>query len=187
MFALQTGGYPGGQAEYVRVPFADMTCLPLPDEVSDEKALMLADVACTGYHATELGEVQEGDTVAIWGLGPIGLLAARAAQLKGAARIIGIDKIPERLQMARDTLQIDTIDFSDEKVVDRVFQMCPKGVDVAIEAAGFRFAKTVTHRVERAVGMETDTADIISECVTCLRKFGRLSLIADYMGFANVS
>lgn len=179
-----TGGIPGGQAEYVRVPFADVNCLKIPEEVTDEQALFLTDVVPTAYHGTELGSVGEQDTVGIWGLGPIGLMTARWCQIRKAKRIIGIDCIPERLKLAQ-SLGIETINFKEQKVYDTIRAMCPYGVDVAIECAGFDYPKTMTHKVEMAVGLETDTSDIISEMFACVRKFGRVSIIGVYMGFAN--
>ena len=111
-----TGGVPGGQSQYVRVPFADVNCLVLPDNVPDDKGLYLSDIIPTSFHGTELAEVKEGSTVAIWGLGPIGQLTARWAQIKGAKKIIGIDNVPERLAVAQNILGIDIINFSKEKV-----------------------------------------------------------------------
>jgi len=180
-----TGGVPGGQAEYVRVPFADMNCLPVPDDLSDEKVLFLSDIVPTAYHATELGQVKLGDTVAIWGLGPVGLLVARWCQLRGASKIVGIDCVPERLNLAATKLSIDVINFKEQDVCKTLLQLIPGGVDCSIEAAGFEYAKTLLHKVERAVGLETDTADILSECIYCTRKFGRVSIIGVYSGYCN--
>jgi len=180
-----TGGVPGGQAEYVRVPFADFNCLPIPDSVPDEKALYLSDVVPTAYHATEMGKVGKGDTVAIWGLGPVGLMTAQWAKLRGASRIIGIDQVPERLRLAKEHLGIEVINFREVEVYKELPKLVPNGVDVSIEAAGFEYAKTILHKIERAVGLETDTADILSECIQSVRKFGRVSIIGVYSGYAN--
>jgi len=180
-----TGGVPGGQAEYVRVPFADVNCLAIPDDVPDEKALYLSDIIPTSYHAAELGDVQQGNTVAIWGLGPIGLLAARWCQLRGASRVIGIESVPERLELAQKFLGITTIDFKKEDVVKSVLQMYPDGVDVVIECAGFEYATTLKHKVEMAIGLETDTADIFEQMFKVVRCFGKVSVIGVYTGYAN--
>lgn len=134
-----TGGVPGGQAEYVRVIFADFNCLPIPDEVPDEQALYLSDVIPTSYHGTELAEVKEGSTVAIWGLGPIGLFTARWCQIKGASRIIGIDRVQDRLNVARNVLQIETIDYKEHDTIKTLRKMFPQGVDCVIECAGFEY------------------------------------------------
>jgi len=179
------GGYEGGQAEYVRVPLADNTCLKIPDSVPDEKALFLSDIVCTGWHANELGEVKSGQTVAIWGLGPVGLMAAMWAKFRGATTVIGIDQIPHRLELARQQLNIDTIDFSKENVSKRLEQLVPGGPDVVIEAAGFRYTKGLKHTVERKIGLELDTPEILTECIMCVRKGGNVSIVGDYFGNAN--
>jgi len=180
-----TGGTPGGQAEYVRVPWADVNCLPIPDNVSDEQALYLSDVIPTAYHATEFGNVQKGSTVAIWGLGPIGIIAARWAQIRGASRIIGIDCVAERLRVARDVLKIETINFKEQDTVKTIFEKVPGGVDCSLECAGFEYSTSITHKVERALMLETDTADIWAEMIYATRKFGYISVIGVYSGYAN--
>jgi len=180
-----TGGTPGGQADYVRVPWADVNCLPLPADVPDEKALYLSDVIPTAYHSCEFANVQKGSTVAIWGLGPIGLIAARWAQIRGASRIIGIDCIEERLRTAREVLKIETINYKEEDTVKGIFQRVPGGVDCSLECAGFEYPKTMLHKVEIALSLETDTADILTEMITATRKFGNVSIIGVYSGFAN--
>lgn len=134
-----TGGVPGGQAEIVRVPFADFNCLPIPDDVPDEKALYLTDVVPTSYFGVDRAGVKEGDTVAIWGLGPIGLLAARWCQIRKARRIVGIDSVKERLDIARNVLNIETINFKEQKTVKTLLEWFPTGVDCAIECAGFEY------------------------------------------------
>jgi len=180
-----TGGTPGGQSDYVRVPWADVNCLPLPADITDEQGLYLSDVIPTAYHATEFGNVQEGSTVAIWGLGPIGLIAARWAQIRGAKRIIGIDCVEERLRTAREHLKIETINFKEEDTVKTLFAKVPGGVDCSLECAGFEYPNSTLHKVERALQLETDTADILTEMMTATRKFGNISIIGVYTGFAN--
>lgn len=180
-----TGGVPGGQAEYVRVPFADVNCLAIPSDVSDEKALYLSDVIPTSYHGCEIGRVREGSTVAIWGLGPIGLLQARWCQLLGAKRIIGIDCVPERLDVARKILSIETINFKEEDTKKTLLQMVPEGVDCALEAAGFDYAKSTLHKVEVFLNLETDAGDILSEMIYCTRKGGTVSIIGVYNNTVN--
>ncbi|EFJ27195.1 hypothetical protein SELMODRAFT_231782 [Selaginella moellendorffii] len=169
------GGIPGSQAEFVRVPFADVNCYKIPDEVPDEKALYLSDVLCTSYHAVMLaGGVKAGESVAIWGLGPIGLCAARWCQIMGASKVIGIDFVKERLEVAEKKLGITVIDRNSVKdVPKRIFELVPGGVDASIEAAGFRFPVSILHKVERTVGLETDTADILNELFLATRKWGR--------------
>jgi len=146
-----TGGFPGGQAEYVRVPKGSVNLLPIPNSVPDEKALFLSDIIPTSYHCVVDTGVTEGDIVAIWvgqlrcicfftdipsyqGLGPIGMCAAQWAKLKGASRIIGIDKVPERLALARIKLGVETLDFTEHKdVPKRLLELAPGGVDVALD------------------------------------------------------
>ena len=183
------GSYDGSQAEYVRVPFADTNCFPIPDEVPDEKALYMSDVLCTALHAAEMGEVSRGDTVAIWGLGPIGLCTARWCQIRGAKRIVGIDYVPERLALASSQLGIEVVDrknFGSKQVTDMLMQMEPKGFDVCIEAVGFRFPVGFVHKAARSLNLETDTPEIIDECLTCMKPYGHLSIPGDYAGYANM-
>jgi len=180
-----TGGVAGGQAEYVRVPFGEVNLLPIPDKLTDEQVLFLSDVVPTAYHGTELADVKAGSTVAIWGLGPVGLMAARWCQIRGAKTVIGIDCVPERLRLASLHMKIDTINFKEQKVVDTIFKLVPGGVDCAIECAGFEYASTLIHKVERALSLETDTADILEQCFNAVRKFGNVSIIGVYTGYAN--
>jgi threonine dehydrogenase-like Zn-dependent dehydrogenase len=180
-----TGGVPGGQAEYVRVPFAEFNCLPVPDEVPDEKALFLSDIIPTSYFGVDLADVKEGETVAIWGLGPIGLLTAAWCKIRKAGRILGIDCVQERLDMAAKVLNIETIDFHKDTTTKRIAELFPCGVDCAIECVGFDYAKTWKHKIEMALSLETDSADIFTEMFRCVRKFGRVSVIGVYSGTTN--
>jgi threonine dehydrogenase-like Zn-dependent dehydrogenase len=138
-----TGGVPGGQAEIVRVPFAEFNCLPVPDDVPDDKALYLSDVIPTSYHGVDAAEVKEGDTVAIWGLGPIGLLVARWCQIRKAGRIIGIDCVKERLDLAKNVLGIEVINFKKQNTMKTLLEWFPTGVDCTIECAGFEYVNPI--------------------------------------------
>lgn len=182
------GNVPGSQAEFVRVPFADVNCFKVPDDVPDEKALYLSDVACTSLHAVEMGEVKEGDTVVIWGLGPIGLCAAKWCKLRGARRVIGIDSVSNRLELAEGTVGIEVLNrggISSSDVVSTLQSIVPGGADVCIEAVGFRFDMSLMHKVQRTVGLEANTPETISECFQVARPFGKVSIIGDYVGYAN--
>ncbi|KAI9817702.1 MAG: hypothetical protein M1832_004596 [Thelocarpon impressellum] len=180
------GGFAGGQAEYVRCPFADVNLLKVPDAIPDEKALFLSDIIPTAYHSTVCAEVGEGKSVAIWGLGPVGLYAAKWAKLAGARRVICIDSVPERLAMAKDRLGCEIIDFTVKTdVVAAIYELEPEGVDCAIDAAAFRYTKGVLHTVQRAVGFETDSAEVVNEALRATRKFGHISLVADYAATTN--
>jgi threonine dehydrogenase-like Zn-dependent dehydrogenase len=179
-----TGGYDGGQAEYVRVPLADVNCLRIPDSLPDDKVLFLSDIACTSYHATELGEVTPGKTVCIWGAGPVGLLTAQWCRVRGAKRVISIDNDETRLNLAKK-LGAEPLNFSQVDVTKWILENVPNGPEVCIECAGFRFPKTTTHKVETLAHLETDAADIINEMVKTCQKAGNISMIGDYFGYAN--
>jgi len=181
-----TGGFPGGQAEYVRVPKGNVNLLPIPDSVPDEKALYLSDILPTSYHAVVDTGVEKGDVVGIWGLGPIGMYAVKWAQLKGASRVIGIDRVPERLEFARQKLGIETIDFSQDKdVTKKIYELVPRGLDAAIDCGTFHEPKSILHKVQKTLMLETDSPETINEMLFAVRKMGRVGLIAAYAGFAN--
>lgn len=180
------GGFAGGQAEYVRAPFADANLLKVPEDIPDEKALFLSDIIPTSYHSTVCAEVGKGKSVAIWGLGPIGLYAAKWAKLAGASRVIGIDSVPERLAVAKEKIGCDVIDFSKQTdVVNAIYELEPEGVDCSIDAAAFRYTKGILHTVQRAVGLETDSSEIVNEALRATKKFGTISLVADYAATTN--
>ncbi|TBU48185.1 GroES-like protein [Dichomitus squalens] len=180
-----TGGFPGGQAEYVRVPKGNVNLLPIPDDVSDERALYLSDVLCTAYHCVMDTGVQEGDTVGVWGLGPIGLCASKFSQLKGAKRVICIDRVPERLKKAEE-LGFDTIDFSKHTdVIKRLQEICPGGLDVALDCGTFHQPKSMLHKIEKALMLETDVSEIVNEMIMSVKKGGRCGIIAAYVGYTN--
>ncbi|KAI9819133.1 MAG: hypothetical protein M1827_007289 [Pycnora praestabilis] len=180
------GGFAGGQAEYVRAPFGDTNLLKVPDSVPDEKALYLSDIIPTSYHSTVCADVSEGKSVAIWGMGPIGLFAAKWSKLAGARRVIAIDNVPERLALAKDSIGCDVINFDTQKdVVSAIYELESEGVDCAIDAAAFRYTKGILHTVQRAIGLETDSSEIVNECLRSVRKFGSISLVADYAALTN--
>ena len=149
--------------------------------------MLVADVLCTSYHGCDLAEVKEGDVVAIWGAGPIGLATAMWAKHLGARRVIVIDKIADRLRVAREKLGCDTLNYeaSSEDVVTRLAALVPGGPDVCIECAGSRYAKSWTHAVMKAVKLETDAGDTLSEIMRACRKGGRVALIGDFIGWVN--
>jgi len=181
-----TGAFEGGQAEFIRVPIADVNLLPVPPSISDEKVLFLSDIACTGWHANELSGVTKGQTVAVWGCGPVGLMSMMWAKFRGAKRVIGIDNIPYRLNIAKEKLGVEVINFNEIKDVwKHLKEIVPGGPDVAIDAVGFRYSKSLGHKLEKAVGLETDVGDVVTEAVFALRKMGNISLIGDYFGYAN--
>jgi len=181
-----TGGFPGGQAEYVRVPKGNVNLLPIPDSVPDEKALFLSDILPTSYHAVVDVGVKSGDVVGIWGLGPIGQCAARFALMKGASRVIGIDKVPARLQFARENSGIETIDFSEHTdIVKRIQELVPGGLDIAIDCGTFHEPKSLLHKVEKMLMLETDVSETVNEMITSTKKMGSCGIIAAYAGYTN--
>ncbi|CAF1058167.1 unnamed protein product [Didymodactylos carnosus] len=181
-----TGGWDGGQAQYVRVPFADSNTLLVPDSLPDEKVLFLSDILPTGWHATEMGEVSKGQTVAIWGCGPVGMLAALSAQYKKAGRVILIDNEQYRLDYAKKHLPgIETINFSKRSTLEQLKEMVPNGPDVAIEAVGFHYSRTTAHKAQMLVGLETDPSEMLNEMIMAVRKGGIISIVGIYVGTTN--
>ncbi|KAK0750583.1 chaperonin 10-like protein [Schizothecium vesticola] len=183
------GGYAGRQAEFVRVPLADNNLMKLPDSVPDEKGLYLSDVLPTSYHAVNHTGVKEGDNVAIWGLGPISFMACYWAKKRGAKRVIGIDN-NWRTEYAKAKIPgVETINFEllkgDETVPTKIHEMVPGGVDISIDATGGEYGKGFVHKMELATGMEQDTSEMVNEAIYATRKFGRVGIIADYVGFTN--
>jgi threonine dehydrogenase-like Zn-dependent dehydrogenase len=182
------GGYAGGQAEYVRVPMADVGALKVPDSLSDEQALFLTDIFPTGYMAAENCNIQPGDTVAIWGAGPVGLFAAKSAWLLGAGRVIVIDSVDGRLRKAERDCQAETIDRREKDVLDALDEMTAgRGPDACVDAVGMEAhgATVVDHVLDRGmqlVGMQTDRPAVLRECMLACRKGGTLSIPGVYGG-----
>jgi len=179
------GGVAGCQAEYVRVPFADVNLLKVPENLPDEKVLVLADILCTGWHANEKAQVGAGDKVCIWGCGPIGLMAAYLAKFRGAKRIICIDNVPYRLEIASEVIGVETINFDEVDVKKRIAELIPGGPDCCLDCVGFRFPKSWTHWFLSSMKLETDAIDVVEEMIYSARKCGRLALIGDYFAYAN--
>ncbi|RVU18176.1 zinc-dependent alcohol dehydrogenase [Methylobacterium oryzihabitans] len=185
-----TGGYPGGQAEYLRVPFADATHIKVPHGVSDETLLFLSDILPTGWQGAVQCDIQPEDTVAIWGCGPVGQMAIRSAILLGAKRVIAIDRVPERLAMARAG-GAETIDFSQDNVVSRLNDMTGgKGPEKCIDSVGLEAHATgsldsMYDRVKQAMMLETDRAHVLREMIYVCRPAGVLSVPGVYGGLLD--
>ncbi|WP_445501343.1 zinc-dependent alcohol dehydrogenase [Microvirga sp. G4-2] len=185
-----TGGYPGGQAEYLRVPFADATHIKVPDGIPDEKLLFLSDIFPTGWQAAVQCDIQPDDTVAIWGAGPVGQMAIRSAVLLGARQVVVIDRVPERLAMAEAGGAI-TINFDEESVVERLNELTNgKGPEKCIDAVGMEAhaAGTVDamyDRVKQAAMMETDRPHVLREMAYVCRPAGTLSIPGVYGGLLD--
>jgi threonine dehydrogenase-like Zn-dependent dehydrogenase len=184
------GGYAGGQAEYLRVPYADVGPLKVPAGMSDEQALFLSDIFPTGYMAAEFCNIQGGDTIAIWGCGPVGQFAIRSAFLLGAERVIAIDTVPERLAMARAGGAI-TLDFKEEDIYDRIMALTKgRGADACIDAVGTEADSTasfdsVLDRIKVATFMGTDRPHVLRQAIHCCRNFGTVSIVGVYGGFLD--
>jgi threonine dehydrogenase-like Zn-dependent dehydrogenase len=184
------GGYAGGQAEYVRVPFADVGPLRIPDGLTDEQVLPIADVLATGYMAAEACDIQSGDTVAVWGAGPVGQMAIRSALHLGAARVIAIDAVPERLAMA-ERHGAETINYTQQRnVVDALKEMTAgRGPDACIEAVGMeslgRSVDALYDRVKQAMRLETGRPHALREAIQACRKGGTVSIAGVFVGLVD--
>ena len=188
-FSHMLGGYAGGQAEFLRVPFADVGPLKIEnDSLSDEQELFLSDIIPTGYRAAEKCGIEEGDTVAVWGCGPVGQFTIQSAWMLGAGRVIAIDRVPERLAMATQHGKAETINFDDEKVYDRLMEMTAgRGPDRCVDAVGAEAHATgsvdaVLDAAKAAVMLGTDRPHVIREAIMCCRKGGTVSIPGAYVG-----
>jgi threonine dehydrogenase-like Zn-dependent dehydrogenase len=185
-----TGGYAGGQAEYVRVPYADVAPVKIPNGLTDEQALFLGDIFPTGWQAAVQCDIQPTDTVAIWGAGPVGQFAIRSAILLGARQVISIDNVPERLDMARAAGAI-TINFDDEDVGDRLRELTAnKGPEKCIDAVGMEAHATASldsmyDRAKQALMLETDRPHVLREMIMVCRPAGVLSVPGVYGGLLD--
>ncbi|KAF2219462.1 chaperonin 10-like protein [Elsinoe ampelina] len=185
-----TGGFAGGQAEYTRVPYGDVNLLKLPDDVPDEKGLYLSDVVATSWNCVVDTKVYDGDVVAIWGAGPIGQMAADFAFINGARRVIIIDQ-NWRLDFIKSKYpKVETVDFSklekSETVVSTLKKMVDgRGPDVCLECVAGEYPKGWAHTIEIAVGLETDTSEILNEMIESCRNFGRVGITGVYVGYTN--
>ncbi|WP_346796739.1 zinc-dependent alcohol dehydrogenase [Halomonas sp. Bachu 37] len=185
-----TGGYAGGQAEYVRVPFADTTHIKVPDTLTDEQVLFLGDIFPTGWQAAVQCDIQPTDTVVIWGAGPVGQFCIRSAVLLGARQVVVIDNVPERLSMAEAGGAI-TINFDHESVLGRLQDLTNgKGPEKCIDAVGLeahvtRTPDSVYDRVKQAMMMESDRAHVLREMIYVCRPAGVLSIPGVYGGLVD--
>jgi threonine dehydrogenase-like Zn-dependent dehydrogenase len=184
-----TGGYAGGQAEYARVPFADVGPIKIPEGMTDEQVLFLSDIFPTGYMAAENCDIEAGDVVAIWGCGPVGLFAIQSAFLLGAERVIAIDRFPERLRMARE-LKAETLDYEEVNVLDALKEMTGgRGPDSCIDAVGMEAHGAgligAYDRVKQAVMLETDRPIVLREALMACRNGGTVSIPGVYGGFGD--
>ena len=190
-YSHMLGGFAGGQAEYLRVPFADVGPLKIPSGLRDEQVLFLSDIFPTGYMAAENAEIAPGDTVAVWGCGPVGQLTIQSAWMLGAGRVIAIDRVPERLHMAATHGKAEPINCAQEDVYDRLMEMTSgRGPDRCIDAVGAEAHAggsfdAVLDKVKAAVALGTDRPHVLREAILCCRKGGTLSIPGVYIGFLD--
>ncbi|MFI6783322.1 zinc-dependent alcohol dehydrogenase [Micromonospora sp. NPDC050276] len=185
------GGYAGGQAEYARVPFADVGPVKVPDEISDDQAVMLADVFPTGYMGAEMCDIKPGQVIAIWGAGPVGLLAAASARLLGAERVIVIDRFPYRLRLAAEHVDAETINYEETDVLDTLNEMTAgRGPDACIDAVGLEShhgnaAMYAYDRAKQVARVETERPFALRQAILACRSGGVVSVVGAYGGFVD--
>lgn len=189
-FSHMLGGFPGGQAEYLRVPFADVGPIKIPSELPDEKVIFLSDIFPTGYMAAENAQIEPGDTVAVWGCGPVAQFAIRSAWMLGAGRVIAIDRVAERLTMAEKG-KAETINFDKEDVYDRLMEMTKgRGPDSCIDAVGAEAhaggsVDAMLDAAKTALHLGTDRPHVLREAIRCCRKGGTISIPGVYLGVVD--
>jgi threonine dehydrogenase-like Zn-dependent dehydrogenase len=189
-YSHMLGGYPGGQAEYVRVPFADIGPLKIPDGLADEQVLFLSDIFPTGYMAAENCDIEPGDIIAVWGCGPVGQFAIKSAYLLGAEHVIAIDRFPERLRMAGEKSGAETINYEEVDVFDTLMEMTGgRGPDGCIDAVGMEGhapgAYGAYDRVKQVMMLETDRPPALRQALFACRKGGTVSIPGVYGGFID--
>jgi threonine dehydrogenase-like Zn-dependent dehydrogenase len=189
-YSHMLGGYAGGQAEYARVPYADVGPLKVPEELSDEQVLFLSDIFPTGYMGADMCNIQPGDTIAVWGCGPVGQFAMKSAYLLGAERVIGIDRFPERLRMAREKVGAETLNYEEVDVREALSEMTGgRGPDSCIDAVGLEAHAPgllgAYDKAKQAVRLETDRPIALRQAIMSCRNGGTVSVIGVYGGFID--
>lgn len=177
------GGYDGGQAEYVRVPYADYGPRKVPGNLTDEQVLFLTDIFPTGYTGIDWGELKGGETVVIFGAGPVGLMAAKSAWLRGAARVINIDTLQYRLDKAKQTANSETILWNDgaKEVVEQVRDLTEgRGADLCVEAVGFEPDRNFLDRAKAVINFEKGSPKVLEACMSAVRRGGTVSVLGVY-------
>jgi threonine dehydrogenase-like Zn-dependent dehydrogenase len=185
-----TGGFAGGQAEYLRVPFADVGPLVIESDLTDEQVLFLSDILPTGYMGADMCDIQPGDTIAVWGCGPVGQFAIASAFLLGAERVIAIDRFPYRLQMAREKAGAETLNYEEVDVIDALKEMTGgRGPDACIDAVGMEAhghgPMFAFDRAMHAARLETDRPLALREAINACRNGGTVSVIGVYGGYID--
>ncbi len=185
-----TGGFAGGQAEYARVPFADFGPFKVPAHLTDEQVLFLSDILPTGYMGAEMCGIQPGDTIAVWGCGPVGQFAIVSAYLLGAERVIAIDRFPDRLRIAKEKAGAEVLNYEEVSVHDALKEMTGgRGPDACIDAVGMEAHSPgldfAYDRVKQALMMENDRPIALRDAIMCCRNGGTVSVIGVYGGFVD--
>jgi threonine dehydrogenase-like Zn-dependent dehydrogenase len=188
-YSHMTGGYSGGQAEYVRVPFSDVGPIVIPEGVDDDKVLFLSDILPTGWMAAENADIEPGDIVAVWGCGPVGLFAVQSAFLMGADRVIAIDHFPKRLGLAKQ-FGAETINFEESDVYQSLMEMTGGiGPDAVIDSVGLEAhgmsLDNVVDQIKKSTFLGTDRTHAIRQAIFACRKGGRVSMPAVYGGYVD--
>jgi threonine dehydrogenase-like Zn-dependent dehydrogenase len=182
-YSHMTGGYEGGQAQYVRVPFADIGPMKIPDDMSEEEVLFLSDILPTGYQAAEMGQIQKGETVVVFGCGPVGLFAMKSAWLLGAGRVIGVDHVDDRLDFARAFNKVETIDIKQHRdPVPLIKELTGgRGADVCIDAVGCEaVGSAIQHFLGVRLKMQAGSPTALQWCINSVRRGGNVSIVGVY-------
>ncbi|SDL35188.1 zinc-dependent alcohol dehydrogenase [Pedobacter antarcticus] len=175
------GGYSGGQAEYVRVPYADISPRIIPDNITDEQALFLTDIFPTGWSAIDWAQLKGGEVVAIFGSGPVGLMAQKAAWLNGAGRVIAIDPLDYRLEKAKAVNKVDILNPHKVDVIEAIREMTGgRGADVCVDAVGFEPERNFLDKVKATVNFEKGSIKVLDMCFKAVRRSGTVSIMGVY-------
>ena len=190
-YSHMLGGYAGGQAEYVRVPFADVGPLKVDDDLTDDQVLFLSDIRPTGYMGADLCDIQPGDVVAVWGAGPVGQFAIASAYLLGASQVIAIDRLPERLAMAQEHTGAHPLNYDETSVLEALRELTAgRGPDACIEAVGMEGHSDVTalevyDKAKQLTRLETERPHAVREAILSCRNGGTVSIMGVYGGFMD--
>lgn len=175
------GGYDGGQAEYVRVPYADFGPRKVPEHLRDDQVLFLTDILPTGYYGVKWGELQPGETIAVFGCGPVGLMAQKVARHMGASRVIGVDLVPERLEMARKAAGSETINVAEEDAIERIRELTHgRGADVCVDAVGMEVDRSLMKKLANVLHLQRGSITAFELCMSAVRRGGRVTVMGVY-------
>jgi alcohol dehydrogenase len=175
------GGYSGGQAEYVRVPYADISPRKIPDNLTDEQALFLTDIFPTGWSAIDWAQLKGGEVVAVFGSGPVGLMAQKAAWINGASRVIAIDPLDYRLERAKAVNKVDTLNPHKVDVVEAIREMTGgRGADVCVDAVGFEPERNILDKMKSTINFQKGSIKVMEACFKAVRRSGTVSIVGVY-------